>query len=522
VALGKSISVSFILRNLAMTTMDTLKKYFPTGTTEGDRQLLDRIFITPEQLPDVLAAPTGSPRLLVGNKGVGKTAILEWLFAAAKRRKIPAIFLRPDDLDLSPIAKTTDVSSIKRGMYECFLDAVATAIGQKLSGLLHGSAAELYNESVSRGARKEDWMSKLLTLLSRLSKPITQIDAKQLASDLAKQTLSRDQLAEVITRYLLSEKSLFLILVDDTDQVATLDDPQHLNRIWGLLLAVRKLTSTSPNIKCVVTLRTEVWMRLTRNERGQRDQVDHFRPLVMFLRAQEELIKSILKNRISLAANEDGYKGSRPELHFFDDEWMTLPMSNERRSWDQFLLKSSRERPRDMIQLVNHLATAAKTRRSIKIGAKDAEIAMEGYSKERAEDLAIEMGFDCSAFLEVIRSFVDLDFESSFEQVREHLRGVPSRFSLQVGGRSLKPGNDDDALVILSLLHESGFLNARVPDNRQPNKYRHIGFLDDPHLVQNSRWNDLQAARWEVHPAFRTYLIALQKERSWRSGKTII
>lgn len=501
-----------------MPKMDTLKKYFPTGTTEGDRALLDRIFIAPEQLPEVLASPTGSPRLLVGNKGVGKTAILEWLFAAAKKKQIPTIFLRPDDLDLTQIASANDVASVKRGMYECFLDAVATAIGQKLSGFLTGSAAQLYKESVAKGAREEDWMAKLLTLLSKLSVPVTQIDAKQLAAELSKQTLSKERLAEVIQTYLLSEKSLFLILIDDTDQVASLDDPQHLNRLWGLLLAVRKLTSTSPNIKCVVTLRTEVWMRLLRNERGQRDQIDHFRPLVMFLRAPEKLIKSILKKRLMLAGNEDGYRGAQPMLHFFEGEWMTLPTSEERRSWEQFLLKSSRERPRDMIQLVNHLAGSAKARTSELIGSKDAEIAMESYSKERAEDLAIEMGFDCPAFLDVIRSFVDLDFETDFETIRQHLRSIPSRFSLKIGSRMIKPDNDEDAILILSLLHESGFINARVTDSRQREKYRHVGFLDDPHLVRNSRWNELQGARWEVHPAFRTYLIALQKERSWRTG----
>lgn len=499
-----------------MTKMDTLLKYFPTGTTEGDRLLLDRIYITTEQLPEVLTAPSGSPRLLVGNKGVGKTAILEWIFSAAKKKKIPSIFLRPDDLDLSKIASVSDVASIKRGMYECFMDAVATAIGQKLKGLLHGASAEIYQNSIAKGNRKEDWVGQLLTLLSKLSIPVTQIDAKELANDLSSLNLSKERLTQVVQTYLLNEKSIFLILIDDTDQVATLDDPQHLNRIWGLLLAVRKLTSTSPNIKCVVTLRTEVWMRLLRNERGQRDQIDHFRPLVMFLRAPEILMGSILRKRITHAALEDGYKGNTPFAHFFADEWMTLPTSTEKRTWDQFLLKSSRERPRDMIQLVNHLANAAKARKSDRIGSKDAETAMEAYSKERAEDLGIEMGFECSTFLDVIRSFVDVQFESSFEDIRQHLKTIPSRFSLTVVGRIIKPDNDSDALTLLSLLHESGFLNARVPDSRQKENYRHIGFLDDPHLVQQSRWGELQATRWEVHPAFRTYLIALQKERSWR------
>jgi len=499
-----------------MPKMDTLQKYFPTGTTEGDRQLLDRIFIAPEQLPEVLAISSGSPRLLVGNKGVGKTAILEWLIAAATKRQIPAILIRPDDLDLSGLSQASDVATLKRSMYECFLDAVGTTIGKSLNGFLTGPAAKLYQDSVRKGARDEDWMGKLLTLLNSVSQPVTKIDGKKLANELSHQTLSTDRLTEIIRTYLFSEKSLFLLLFDDTDQVASLDDAHHLNRIWGLLLAVRKLASECPNVKCVVTLRTEVWMRLLRNEHGQRDQIDHFRPLVLMLRAPEQLIKSIFSKRLNLAAKEGNFVGQDRLRHFFEDEWMTLPMREERRTWPQFLVKSSRERPRDMIQLVNHLAEAAKRRGAEQIGAKDAEKAMETYSKERAEDLAIEMGFDCPAFLDVLRSFVDLNFELSFEELRAHLLAVPSRFALQIGGRTIKPNDDDGAILLLSLLHESGFINAKVPDSRQTQNYRHINFLDDPHLVQNSRWNELQGARWEIHPAFRTYLISIGRERSWR------
>src|SRR5690606_6134787 len=152
-------------------------------------------------------------------------------------------------------------------------------------------------------------------------------------------------------------------------------------------------------------------------------------------------------------------------------------------------------------------------RGSDQIGDTDAEKGMEHFSKERSEDLAIEMGFDCPQFLDVIRSFIHVDFESDFEDLRKHLHSIPSRFSVQIGSKALKPDNDEDAVNLLSLLHESGFLNARVADSRQSLGYKHVTFLDDPHLTQMSRWNDLQAAKWEVHPVFRTYLLGLIKER---------
>jgi hypothetical protein len=141
---------------------------------------------------------------------------------------------------------------------------------------------------------------------------------------------------------------------------------------------------------------------------------------------------------------------------------------------------------------------------------------MDVYSKERTEDLAVEMGYDCPGFLSVVRSFADVEFESTFEQIRAHLKTIPSRFSLEVGGRVLRPGDEGDAIVLLALLHESGFLNARVPDTTRRLKYHHVTFLDDPHLVQIARWNELEASLWEVHPVFRSYILALKRERQIR------
>ena len=141
-----------------MNNLDTLKKFFPTGTTEGDLPILERVFITPDQLPEVLACPSGSPRILVGNKGVGKTAILEWICASSRRKQIPSLLIRPDDLDTSSLKGISDIATIKRSMYECFLAAVGDSIGDSLSGYLIGSAAELYTNAVVRGKRDSDWM----------------------------------------------------------------------------------------------------------------------------------------------------------------------------------------------------------------------------------------------------------------------------------------------------------------------------------------------------------------------------
>ena len=276
-----------------MSKFDQLIKYFPTGTAEGDRHFLDKAYISPNQLTNILSIPPGSPRVLVGNKGVGKTAILEWIFIVAKKRRIPVLLLRPDDLETAKLGEFTDVASIKREMYKCLLESVAASIGTKLKGFLKGHARNLYNEAVRQGVRDIDFGGKLLNLLSAISKPVIHIDGNQLASDLGRGKVTGN-IVDAVNEHLLAEQKLFFLLIDDTDQVASLETPQHLNRIWGLILAARKLTQTSPNIRCILSLRSEIWMRLTRDEAGQRDQTDHIRPLVVHMRAPGEYMTAIL------------------------------------------------------------------------------------------------------------------------------------------------------------------------------------------------------------------------------------
>lgn len=493
-----------------MKKIAALMKYFPSGTAEGDRQFLDRAFINPEQLADVLGSQPGNPRIIVGRKGVGKTAILEWLATIHQQHKIPVLLIRPDDLDTSQFSGANDVGALKRGMYACLLHAVADCIGAQLKGFLIGANATLYSNAVSRGKREGDWMSKTIELINGISKSITKVDGAALIKSLSGGN-SDTVIAQAIKQHFAPDKKTFVLLLDDTDQIASPSQDQY-SRIWALMLAVRKLAQSNPCIRCVFTLRTEVWLRLTRNDRGQRDQIDHFRPLLVTLRTDEQHMLNILNRRFELAAKDLGHNSGGMRL-FFGSNDVRLPTSTERRSWDSFILKSSRERPRDMIQLVGHLARHAQKRRVDQIGDEDAEGAMRDYSKERVEDLAIEMGDSCPAFLDVVRACGECNFEMDFESVREFLKRVPSRYSVMVNGRTLQPDSDDSALALLSLLHESDFINAKVADSSQTRNFRHISFLDDPHLVQKSRWNELQSLRWEIHPAFRTYLLGLKSGR---------
>jgi hypothetical protein len=495
-----------------MSTLDHLLKYVRTGTSEGDRPFLGEIFVAPTQFTQLCAIEPGGMRVLVGNKGIGKSAVVEWIDKAAKSRGLPCLLVRPDNISSKDTPTSPDIGSLKRYYYEVLLRTVSAQIGSQLKGLLKGSSAKLHVEARQQGLAEDDFIQKSLELISAISLPVAKINGVQLAKELAGIN-SPHELIHAIKSQLLSSGSVFYLLIDDTDQLAAPDQPAHLNRIWALLLAVRRLTGECTSVRAIVSLRSSVWTRLTSESQGQRDQTDHMRGLVIPLLANDSLMQGIIRKRLEIAAKDAGKPRVDPYTVFFQNNTMTLPTSDERRTWDSFILKSARERPRDAIQLIKNMVDAAKQAGSNIIGSDAANAAMKIYSSERVDDIVNEFSLDCKNIREIINTFADFNFESDFEVLRKHLWTVPSIASLNIRGILLSSDVDDDAITILRLLHEAGFINPRVVDASMPRGFRHILFHDDSNFVKLANWNGMQGARWEIHPAFRTYLIGIKQAK---------
>jgi hypothetical protein len=327
-----------------MSTLDHLLKYVRTGTSEGDRPFLGEIFIAPTQFTQLCAIEPGGMRVLVGSKGIGKSAVVEWIDKVAKERNLPCLLIRPDNISSKDTPTSPDIGSLKRFYYEVLLRTVGAQIGSQLKGILKGNAAKLHNEARQQGLAEDDFIQKSLELISAVSLPASKINGLQLAKELAG-TNSPNALIKAINSQLLSSSNVFYLLIDDTDQLAAPDQPAHLNRIWALLLAVRRLTSECNAVRAIVSLRSSVWTRLTSESLGQRDQTDHIRGLVIPLLADDALMQNIIRRRLERAAKDAGQTRVDPYTVFFNGSTMTLPTSDEVRSWDAFISKSARERP---------------------------------------------------------------------------------------------------------------------------------------------------------------------------------
>lgn len=490
---------------------------FPTGTAEGEKEILHKVFVYAAEFERVISPPANSPHLLVGTKGSGKTAVMAFSLNLLEGQRIPALILSPMDVEVDGLTSQTSTGAMARQFYNALLDSVIIKLSSTNSGIFDGDFATLYRAAVQQGLREPDFFTKFGKFVSVAAKPITKFDTAAAYSELSATTQSAVQRA---TSRIIGKKSFYLF-IDDTDQFADPSMPGHLNRVWALLLAARRLAYDYTDLKIVVSLRSEVWQRLQRDDHGQRDQTDHFRRLVVHMQSSREQVGKILDRRLSLAAAADGARVEFYE-HFFDGPDARAPNSAQRRLWKDLIVVRSRTRPRDAIQLVNELATEALEQRLPKINETVFQKVMPLFSKAISDQYGDETRPEFPEALEFLKSLSETEgdkgqFIYSAEKIQEHFRKMLGRFGATFNGVRLS-NSDDTAFQVWRFLYASGVINARISDNTKKDGYKHLQPSNDPFLVSRSRWNELQKLLWEVDPVYRDFLSTLRQEQVGFSG----
>lgn len=495
-----------------------LISWFPSGTAEGEKPILDRVFVYVNEFASIMAPPIGNPYLLIGPKGSGKSAIIDFAIRTLNQQEVPAIVLTPADIDTTTLGENSSTGDMTRTFGTIMMSAIAGKLAESSTGWFDGDKATLYREAIDAKIRSPDFVGRMGRFLADLSKPLTKIDFNAAFPHLT--SVTKKELEAALDRA-LNTKS-FYIFIDDTDQIANPDKPGHLNRIWALILAVRRLTANIPEIRAVVSLRSEVWERLKVDPAGQRDQTDHFESLKVILKSDKEHVGKIIDRRLGLASARLN-SGQDIYAPFFYGADARAPFSDDRRTWRDLIVVRSRSRPRDAIQLVNALARRADLDKVSLVQEDTFRSVMPIHSERIAKDFAKEVALECPVALEILRTFAGLNFDSgaftmSAKQALQHFSGLPTRFGITLYGIVLRPQQEADILELWRFFYLTGVINARASDSSEKDGYKHLDPDKDPTLVSKSRWNDVQKHLWEINTVYRDYLITVDQEQVNTTG----
>lgn len=495
-----------------------LLEFFPTGTAEGEKSILDRVFIYANEFEQVISPPRNSPHLLVGTKGSGKTAVLQFSRRMLEAKGAPSVYLTAFDIDTSSMIAELSTGDLARQFYAVLLDSIISRAVRDSTTFSTGDLANVREYATSRGIFDRSFTERARDAISSAAKEITGIDINAAVSNLTDAT--RTQVLGAIQR-IVGRRSFYLF-IDDTDQVGQPGVAGHLNRVWALILAVRKLTQDIDGLAAVVTLRTEIWSRLQRDEHGQRDQTDHFRTLVVKMKSDRDHVGRVIDRRLALAASAVRSPVD-PYQRFFDGPVARAPMSDEKRLWRDLILVRTRNRPRDAIQMINELAKRAMDRGLDRIDETTFQFTVPPFSKSMTEQLAEEVRPEFPEFLEHFKSLAGVEFsEGAFtltaDGALKHFQRMLSRHGATISGVRLDQNAPDSAFSVWRFFYQAGVLNARISDSSMPGGFNHKNADDDPYLVTRSRWNELQGMLWEINTSYRDYMIELQKERALNTG----
>ncbi|MCM0083157.1 hypothetical protein L4X63_16350 [Geomonas sp. Red32] len=494
-----------------MDNFTSLVKYFRGGSAEAEKEIRGEVFVPPGNMNTLLGFDFHSSVVLLGNKGVGKSIFVNVLHEAYLENKELSVLITPDELECDPILSKKTLADRKSAAYGQLLKAVAGIIGKHSNEnemAISSDVVALQKLAVTEGYSKSDLVSHFARIMTK----VTPHGGKVADALLAEQgrALSKNNLTGVVDRYLTSRNKTLWLFIDDIDAAVAKNASGVFDyaACWAIVSAAIELSEDISSIKCVISVRSDIWHLMTRTHGHGTERKDKLGQ-IHELKFSEDELQTIFNKRIELAAKD---ASSRLGLGtFFLHSNITLPgQVGDKRPWAHWLGKIARNRPRDLVKAVQMLISSAKDSGSDHIGDSHAHSILYQYGSDRVDNIVDEYGQICPQIKDVIDDLA-LQTHYSFREIIDELKKVPSRRATQIDGIAMQPTNEH-VINLLRLLHMACFINPRIDTE---DEYKHFNYQEYPNLIELSKFNDLQKYTWQIHPTFHTYMAELKKKRTF-------
>lgn len=420
-------------------------------------------------------------RILVGHKGIGKSAIFTMARHEDEKYNKLSILIRPDDIDAVG-KETADLGELirawKAGLFRIITDKVVEKVGIAAVGL-----------PSNVGGRFIQFLKNTFQ---------KQIDNRV---DLS------PSVQNVMNRFL--EDSKIIVYIDDLDR-GWQSREQDIRRISALLNAVRDMSNDNKGLQFRISLRTDVYY-LVRTSDESTDKIEG--SVVWHSWTNNEILLLLVKRILSFegASSIDmaslkalkqsdlaNYLDSVFEKRFKDTgKWSNAPIY-------RILMSLIRKRPRDLVKLCSLAAKHAYYADREKIGTDDLKEIFVEYSQGRMQDTINEYKSELPDIERLL-----LNMKPSRQEVKKHIGYIYNTSSLKRKIRTIiergafyfRNGNVASEADLLQFMYKINFITARktLDDGRIERKY----FEENKYLTHQ---NVDFGYDWEVHPAFRWVL----------------
>jgi hypothetical protein len=419
-------------------------------------------------------------RILVGHKGVGKSALLKMAFLEDCDRNNFAIWIRPDDV--------REVLTRKEG-----------TLNERIDAWKKGLIDVIFRKAVERVGRSsdEEKYSPTRITLNALIDSVRKyaVDAKSKVVDAAAQALVAQFLKNQTLR----------IYVDDLDRGWEAKKSDILN-ISALLNAIRDLCGSDQRLQFRLGLRSDVYF-LVRTSDESTDKIERN---IIWLSWNNHEILTVIAKRVATYLGKviDDFELSTKRQTVIARELHPIitPRFQHVGKWEdapiqRVLLSLTRRRPRDLIKLLYGGAKEAFRNSQSIISTNDLRNTFEQYSNERLQDIVNEFKTELPTIGRLVHGMKPTKRERTTiesylytnDQLMTKLRNL-----IETNTFSFTNCTPVTAKSIAEFLYKIDFITARK--DRDDGEIVRVYFDQNRYL--QSQFADY-GFKWEVHPAYR-------------------
>ena len=446
---------------------------------------------------------SGAKRVLIGGRGIGKSAIFQILARRERDAGSFVIELAPEDYSYELLTQTMASQSsgswAKHGAYAAawkylLYVLIMKEVAARRVRLPKGTGGQIYRYIRDNHANHQaSRLSALVSYLKRMEG--IKVGFGPYEASMRARELEKLYKLEEIHHLLPDLRNVaanrrVIVLVDELDRGwDSSEDAKAF--VAGLFQACISVNSLHDNLRVYVSLRQELYEDIPELY----DDAQKYRDLIETVRWSSGSLLTLIANRI---------RHSLPALAGQDDQacWDVLFADAPGVGAFPYMIDRTLFRPREIIQFcVQALEHARDSGTAVPLSHDAVREAEHPYSRERARDIAAEYRFQYPGLLSVLEAFRGRGGVLSRDDLELACLELITR---EVPTRGTQAWLDDCTPESLTeILWATGFLRAEAAQPTASSRAHAVPFIG-PH--QGTHLALTAARRFQIHPMFWSYL----------------